>query len=233
MVLSTSLFRQHLPLLPPDRCKRPIGINVSTDLCRIQCIVKVCFRPVAQAQPCGFDIRQAPTVDACTARTSPCSSTSAATYCPVVASASRRCTAKSSIGSILALVCLVGNVKAEATQQIIEGPARVIDGDTLEVSSALFCKHSCGITARDTQLHRKCRQCRCLESASAYLVWTPQRRPSHAATRMAGPTPVVRVSTHAVLVVNTCRVWASHTHEHTYLGLGLLRLAANLRWLLL
>ena len=44
-----------------------------------------------------------------------------------------RCITKSGIGSVLALLCLVGNVKAGAVEQVIEGPARVIDGDTLEV----------------------------------------------------------------------------------------------------
>ena len=54
-----------------------------------------------------------------------------------------RCVAKNGIGSILALLCLVGNVKAEPAQRVIEGPARVIDGDTLEVSqNSQICMHN-------------------------------------------------------------------------------------------
>ena len=200
MVFSTLLFRQSLSLLPPDCCRCLASINGSRDVCRSGRRAKVCFRPISQAEPThGFDIRQAPTIDACSAGTLFCCAISAATYCAVNSNASCRSIARSSIGSILTLVCLVGNVKAEATQQIIEGPARVIDGDTLEVSScSILSTHAESPTV--TQLHRSGHPCRCLESASAYLVWTPQRRPNHAVTRMAGPTPVVRVSAHAVLL---------------------------------
>ena len=202
MVLSTPLFRQSLPLLPPDRCRCLVALRGSRELSRSRYIVKVCFRPVSQAQPHSFDIRQAPTVGACNAGTIPCSATAASFWYLWQSVLSCRCIAKSCIGSILTLVCLVGNVQAEATQQIIEGSARVVDGDTLEVRLLLFWSHSYGVTVRHTQLHRKCHPCRCLESASAYLVWTPQRRPNHAVTRMAGPTPVVRVIAHASFAVN-------------------------------
>ena len=42
---------------------------------------------------------------------------------------------------ILAVFCLAGDISAGAAQQVIEGPARVIDGDTLEVDFllALHC----------------------------------------------------------------------------------------------
>ena len=103
-----------------------------------------------------------------------------------------RCIANIGIGSTLALLCLVGNGKAEAAQQVIEGPARVIDGDTLEVSQpsqlSMYKNVSeSGFPVRE----RGCHIYRFQESSSACLVWMLQRRRNHAVTKTANHMPVV------------------------------------------
>lgn len=113
------------------------------------------------------------------------------------------------MGSIAAILCLASSPAAVASHQVIEGPARVVDGDTLEVcachsmqishAAASYGRHSncpghvqqvwalCTFALKG----KHCCTCRCQESAYASLVLMRQRSCSHAAIEVADHIPAV------------------------------------------